>query len=115
MIRMLIIIFLLTAAQPAAACTLAAGDIITIGCTIECSQSVRGAFEATATKLGLKVDFVTLMTTPGAKYDAIFSPGGADIGPEYYTRDLPTEMKQKIEEENQNGANSTLNARAGSH
>ncbi len=85
-------------AQPAT-CALERGEKITVACTKACDQWVQRAFQEVAKKLGLQLAFVTLITTPDAKYDAIFSPGGADIGPEYYTRELPPEMRQRIEKE----------------
>lgn len=88
--------FAFAAGKPAACKT---GDrVMRIGCTVECEEPYRKALNDAAAKLGFKIEIVTLSSAAELDgVDGVLSPGGHDIDPKYYTRNVGPDEKARIE------------------
>ncbi len=75
------------------------GTVLQIGCTDECGGSVEMATEEAAKKLRVKVDFKTMYGDADLQeVDAFLSPGGHDIDPKYYNKNLTPAQKKTVQD-----------------
>ncbi len=83
----------------AAQCKLPAGEKLLIGCTYKCDFPTRFRLRAAAAKLGYKLKFQDLGQNKNISdildsVDSIVIPGGADIHPKFYLRDVTPELRE---------------------
>jgi len=81
-----------------ATCKLPKGEKITIGCTYECDFATRSRLKIVGAGLGYKLEFLDLSLNKDiseslSKVDTILIPGGADIHPKFYLKDVTEELK----------------------
>jgi putative glutamine amidotransferase len=93
---------LLTTSQVQATCKLPVKEKITIGCTYKCDFFTRSRLKAAAARLGYRVKIITLNPTRNiaeslAMVDSILIPGGADIDPKYYLKNVTDELREYTE------------------
>lgn len=82
-------------------CKLPPGEKITIGCTYKCDFATRFRLRAVAAMMGYKVKFENLNKKKDSKaseilssVDAVLIPGGADIHPKFYLKDVTPELRE---------------------
>lgn len=85
--------------QAQAACKLPANEKITIGCTVDCGFFTETRLKVLGMSLGYKVVFKDLSrgaisSEAIAGVDAILIPGGDDINPKYYLRNVTPELRE---------------------
>ena len=81
-----------------ASCQLPAGDKITIGCTYKCDFFTRNRLKLVGAKLGYELDFIDLSEQQNvsevlSQVDSVVIPGGADINPKFYLKDVTPELR----------------------
>ena len=81
-----------------ASCHLPITKKIIIGCTTKCDAYTRLRLKAVGTSLGYRVGFTDLsagkdISDSFSKVDSIIIPGGADINPKFYLRDVTAELR----------------------
>lgn len=88
------------AGRQAAACAEnKTGDPLVVACTAACEEKYVRALEDAAAELKTKIRIVTLKSAGELKSaDAVLSPGGHDIDPKYFDRNLSPEGKRKAAE-----------------
>lgn len=82
----------------AAHCKLPAGEKLLIGCTYKCDFPTRFRLRAAAAKLGYQVKFQDVSQNKDISgildsVDSIVIPGGADIHPKFYLKDVTPELR----------------------
>lgn len=79
-------------------CKLPVSEKITIGCTYKCDIYTKARITAVAAKLGYRVKFINLSQKEApSKVDSIIFPGGADIHPKFYLKDVSPELRAYTE------------------
>lgn len=83
----------------ALACELPKGESITIGCSYDCDFFYRVRLFMTAWGMGYSTKIVNLREKSDLKksmgeVDAILIPGGADIDPKYYLKNVTEELRE---------------------
>lgn len=77
-------------------------EVIKIGCTIKCKKFYRWALKSAARRLKLKVQIHNLysdrQSVDLSQYDGILLPGGEDIQPKFYTKNLDENLKSYYKE-----------------
>jgi len=98
--KMLFILTLLLSSSFAqAACRLPSNEPIIIGCTEKCDIFTRSRLKAVGASLGYRVKFRDLsfqkdITESLNIVDSVLIPGGADINPKFYLKDVTTELRE---------------------
>jgi gamma-glutamyl-gamma-aminobutyrate hydrolase PuuD len=85
------------------ACKLPVSEKITIGCTYKCDIFTKTRLKAVGARLGYRVKFTDLSTDDHfsgslAGVDSLFIPGGADINPKFYLKDVTDDLRQYTEQ-----------------
>lgn len=98
----LVSLFLLSSPMVLAKCKLPKGEEILIGCTYKCDFFVRSRIKAAGARLGYKVKFTDLsvnknITQSLSEVDSVVIPGGADIHPKFYLKNVTEELRQYTE------------------
>ena len=97
-----LLIFLISSVSIHASCKLPAGQKITIGCSYQCDFSTRFRIRAAAARLGYKVEFKNIslkkdVTESLSSIDSVLIPGGADIHPRFYLKEVSPELREYTE------------------
>jgi gamma-glutamyl-gamma-aminobutyrate hydrolase PuuD len=89
--------------QSSGICMLPPNKILRIGCTKRCNNHYVSALKEVAKELHYSIKVTTLKQNRRMNYkklpsqiDAILSPGGHDIDPKYYTKNLSTKEKNRV-------------------
>lgn len=98
---LLLVTLALSSAYVQASCKLPQGEKITVGCTYKkCDFFTRSRLKAAGARLGYKVKVVDLATNSNkdadkalTDIDAVLIPGGADIHPRFYLKNVTTELR----------------------
>lgn len=90
---------LFTTTQLQASCKLPTSEKIIIGCTYKCDFFTRSRLKATAARLGYRIKILNLslnkdVTESLAMVDSILIPGGADINPKFYLKNVTDELRE---------------------
>src|SRR4051794_13554177 len=85
-----------------ASCKMPAGEKIIIGCTYQCDFATRFRLRGAATRLGYKLKFINIsnnkdITESLSGLDSVLIPGGADIHPKYYLKNVTPELREYTE------------------
>lgn len=100
---LLIFLLLLSFTSAHATCKLAANEKITIGCTYDCDKFMQFRLKTVGALLGYKVRFFNLSKTNKdiaeslGLVDSILIPGGADIHPKFYLKNVTEELRTYTE------------------
>jgi gamma-glutamyl-gamma-aminobutyrate hydrolase PuuD len=94
--------FLLSLSFAQASCELPKGEKITIGCTYKCDFATRSRLKIVGASLGYKLNFVDLSLNKDiseslSKVDTVLIPGGADIHPKFYLKDVSEDLRSYTE------------------
>lgn len=99
----LILTLALSSSFVQASCKLPKGEKITVGCTYKCDFFTRSRLKAAGARLGYKVKIINLANNKElvnktlADVDSILIPGGADIHPRFYLRNVTPELREYTE------------------
>lgn len=101
-IFVLILSVLFTTSFVQASCKLPITEKLIIGCTYKCDFFTRSRLKAAAARLGYRIKIVNLSLNKDvseslAMVDSILLPGGADIHPKYYLKNVTDELRQYTE------------------
>ncbi len=82
-----------------ASCKLPKNEKIIIGCSYKCDFFTRSRLKAAGARLGYKVKVVNLSSNKDIKasldgVDSVLIPGGADIHPKYYLKNVTPELRE---------------------
>lgn len=97
------ILFFLTFSSAHAACKLPANERITIGCTYRCDKFMQFRLKTVGALLGYKVKFINLSKSNKdiaqnlRLVDSVLIPGGADIHPKFYLKNVTEELRTYTE------------------
>lgn len=85
-----------------ASCKLPLGEKITIGCTYKCDFATRFRLRAAGARLGYKIKFINFTQNKDVaqslnSVDSVIIPGGADIHPKYYLKNVTAELREYTE------------------
>lgn len=100
---LLIVTLALSSSFVQASCKLPKGEKITVGCTYKCDFFTRSRLKAAGARLGYKVNIVNLAANKSlinksiAEVDSVLIPGGADIHPRFYLRNVTPELREYTE------------------
>jgi gamma-glutamyl-gamma-aminobutyrate hydrolase PuuD len=97
MMQKLLLFFILTFSLTGITCELPKNEVLTIGCSNDCSFIYRFRIMMTAMGMGYKVKFINMPSYKDlrkslAEVDAVVLPGGADIDPKYYLDSITPEL-----------------------
>jgi gamma-glutamyl-gamma-aminobutyrate hydrolase PuuD len=97
MLLILSVVLISTFAQ--ATCKLPSSEPIVIGCTEKCDFFTRSRLKAVGATLGYRVKFRNLsfhkdVTESLSIVDSVLIPGGADINPKFYLKNVTPEMRE---------------------
>lgn len=89
------------ASSDSAHCRLPVKQKITIGCTYKCDFATRFRIRAVGAMMGYRVKFTNMNSSKDSKFsserlnevDAVVIPGGADIHPKFYLKDVTQELR----------------------
>ena len=92
-------VVLFSASIAQAKCKLPAGEKIIVGCTHKCDFSTRSRLKAAGALLGYRVKVTDLSINKVASsalgsVDSVIIPGGADIHPKFYLKDVTPELRE---------------------
>lgn len=100
---LLLVTLALSSTIASANCKLPKGEKITVGCTYKCDFFTRSRLKAAGARLGYKVKVVNLASkTKDANkalidVDSVLIPGGADIHPKFYLKNVTPELREYTE------------------
>ena len=96
--RLLFFGFILVSSGAYAGTACSPGSTVRIACTMECLNTYKEAVKKAGEARGVKVEIITLqgnsnidLAQPQKSFDAMLSPGGHDILPEYFLRNADSE------------------------
>jgi len=97
-IGMAVILLFIFSGKVQARCELPRGEKLTIACTTGCDFIYRFRLNLAAIKLGLRLDIINLQNQSSpidslGTIDGLLAPGGADIDPEYYLKNVSAELQ----------------------
>lgn len=92
-------VVLFSASIAQATCKLPTGEKIIVGCTYKCDFFTRSRIKAAGARLGYKVKVTDLSANKDIAQslegvDSVLIPGGADIHPKYYLKDVTPELRE---------------------
>lgn len=98
-LRLFLICGILTVESYASSCSHLKGNRLRVACTTECGWFNSWAVKSAAKELDVEVELVNIHGNYKLDgIDALIIPGGADINPKYYSKDLPPALQQQIRE-----------------
>lgn len=82
-----------------ATCKLPVGEKIVVGCSYKCDFFTRSRLKAAGARLGYKVKVLDLSANKDISQslenvDSVLIPGGADIHPKYYLKNVTNELRE---------------------
>jgi putative glutamine amidotransferase len=85
-----------------ASCKLPVSEKLVVGCTYKCDFFTRSRLKAAAARLGYRLKIINLSLNKDvseslAMVDGILLPGGADIHPKYYLKNVTDELREYTE------------------
>lgn len=96
------ILFVFSFSTFASTCRLPLNKKIVIGCSYDCDGAIKTRVRAVALTLGYRVQFKNLLNNTNFSdlndVDAIIIPGGADIHPKFYLKNVTEELRQYTED-----------------
>lgn len=98
----LFLLALLLSSNVQAACKLPLNEKIIVGCSYKCDFYTRSRLKAAGARLGYRVKVISLDNTKDiernlTEVDSVLFPGGADIHPKYYLKEVTQELKEYTE------------------
>lgn len=101
-IFLLVATILFTTSFVQASCQLPASEKIVIGCTYKCDFFTRSRLKAAAARLGYRVKIINIglnkdVSESLAMVDSVLIPGGADIHPKFYLKNVTDELRDYTE------------------
>ena len=101
-IFLLLAAVLLSTSQVQATCKLPIKEIITIGCSYKCDFFTLSRLKAAGARLGYRVKIINLSLNKDvseslAMVDSVLIPGGADIHPRFYLKNVTDELREYTE------------------
>lgn len=96
---LLILAVLISSSFVEATCKLPLNESIVIGCTEKCDFFTRSRLKSVGATLGYRVKFRNLsfhkdVTESLSTVDSVLIPGGADINPKFYLKDVTSELRE---------------------
>ena len=97
-IGMALILVFIFSAKVEADCELPRGEKLTIACTTGCDFIYRFRLNMAALRLGMRLNIINLQKQSSpidalGTIDGLLAPGGADIDPEYYLKNVSEELQ----------------------
>lgn len=97
-ILLLLLSLLFTTSFVQASCKLPIKEKLIVGCTYKCDFFTRSRLKAAAALLGYRIKIINLSLNKDiseslAMVDSILMPGGADIHPKYYLKNVTDELR----------------------
>ncbi len=101
-IFLLLATILFTTSFVQASCKLPTSEKIVIGCTYKCDFFTRSRLKAAAARLGYRVKIINIglnkdVSESLAMVDSVLIPGGADIHPKFYLKNVTDELRNYTE------------------
>lgn len=101
-ILVILIPILFSTSYVQASCKLPASEKIIVGCTYKCDFFYRSRLKAAAARLGYRLKIINLSLNKDvseslAMVDSVLVPGGADIHPKFYLKNVTDELRTYTE------------------